>query len=164
MKLIVSSFGYQRSGPPENADLVLSALIIENPYHVPDLRYRTGLDQKIHENVFYSGDADILVDTALDAAKTALNNGSKKFHLAVGCTAGKHRSVAIAQEIVKRAKEIKRIGDVEVSHKDLELAFNSHSEVGKLKKTIASMQKRLDSQSENITRMRARIADLKRDE
>ena len=164
MKLTVSSFGYQRSGPPEDADLVLSTEMIGNPYHVPDLRYRTGLDQKVHDKVFYCGAADILVDTALDDAKTALNKGVKKYHVAVGCTAGKHRSVAIAQEIARRAEEIKGISDVRVSHKDLEHAFNSHSEVKRLKKALANMEKKLNSQRENIARMRNRIAELEHGE
>lgn len=101
----VLSFGY-KYGVPVDADLVLDCRFIPNPHWVPELRSQTGLDEAVSQHVLSSPGVDAFVDSYVSLLNQMiegyLREGKKYITLAVGCTGGKHRSVAISEAIAKR--------------------------------------------------------------
>jgi len=105
LRVNILSFGY-KYGIPVDADLVMDCRFIPNPHWIPELRPLTGLDQPVKENVLAADNVqEFLVNyQALfeTMANGFIHEGRKYLTLAVGCTGGKHRSVAIAAELAKR--------------------------------------------------------------
>ncbi|SEO42060.1 RNase adapter RapZ [Trujillonella endophytica] len=101
----VLSFGF-KYGLPLDADLVVDARFLPNPHWVPELRPRTGQDPAVRDFVLGQDDAGPFVDRYLDVLRLLLpgyrREGKRYLTLAVGCTGGKHRSVAIAEEFARR--------------------------------------------------------------
>lgn len=118
--LLFSSFGYKR-GVPVDADFVLDMRFMPNPFYYAEYRPLSGLDQPVQEFVmaqplvpeFYDGVEKML------AALIPLYTEQNKHILRVcfGCTGGRHRSVAAAEELAKRF--VKRGLNVRVYHRDL---------------------------------------------
>jgi RNase adapter protein RapZ len=105
LRVNILSFGY-KYGIPVDADLVMDCRFIANPHWIPELRPLTGLDKPVSENVLattnvqdFLGKYQSLFETM---ATGFIQEGRKYLTLAVGCTGGRHRSVAIAEEISKR--------------------------------------------------------------
>lgn len=102
IRINVLSFGY-KYGIPVDADLVLDCRFIPNPHWVPELRQLTGLTADVANYVFDQPEVTEVVDKYVGLLKTLskgyLREGKKFVTLAVGCTGGKHRSVAIAEKI-----------------------------------------------------------------
>ena len=102
MHVDVISFGFKH-GLPESADMVLDVRILPNPYYVPDMRARTGRDEDVCWYVLDGDDAHEFMDKARDMLAFLLpryaKTGRARFTLAVGCTGGQHRSVAVADEL-----------------------------------------------------------------
>lgn len=122
----VLSFGY-KYGIPVDADLVMDCRFIPNPHWIPELRPQTGLDGAVSENVLGANNVQEFL-TRYQAlfetiSKGFLSEGRKYLTLAVGCTGGKHRSVAIAEEIAKRLNQNPHIAgrslEASVIHRDL---------------------------------------------
>ncbi|HET9050255.1 MAG TPA: RNase adapter RapZ [Candidatus Dormibacteraeota bacterium] len=117
----VSSFGFKH-GPQIEADWVVDARFLPNPFWVPELRPRTGLDADVAAYVMASTDGPELVARLADllgwAAERARARGRRHLHLAVGCTGGRHRSVAVAVALGERL----RAGGtaVAVAHRDVD--------------------------------------------
>lgn len=105
VRVNVLSFGY-KYGVPVDADLVLDCRFIPNPHWIPELRALTGLDQAVSQHVLSSPGVDAFVDSYVSLlnqmAEGYLREGKKYVTLAVGCTGGKHRSVAISEAIADR--------------------------------------------------------------
>lgn len=105
VRVNVLSFGY-KYGVPVDADLVLDCRFIPNPHWVPELRSQTGLDDAVSQHVLSSPGVDAFVDSYVSLLNQMvegyLREGKKYVTLAVGCTGGKHRSVAISEAIAKR--------------------------------------------------------------
>jgi UPF0042 nucleotide-binding protein len=105
LRVNILSFGY-KYGIPVDADLVMDCRFIPNPHWIPELRPLTGLDNAVKENVMRAENVqEFLVNyQALFAtmANGFIHEGRKYLTLAVGCTGGKHRSVAVAEELAKR--------------------------------------------------------------
>ncbi len=120
LRATVMSFGYKH-GVPVDADLVVDCRFLPNPHWVPDLRPQNGRDAPVRDYVLSQPGAQDF----LDAYETVLGlitegyarEGKRYATIAVGCTGGKHRSVAIAEELNRRL-EARRI-DVSVVHRDL---------------------------------------------
>ena len=102
LQVNVLSFGFKH-GLPLEADLVFDVRFLPNPFYVTELRHQTGLDQGVRDYVFQSGQTrefmahlngtlDFLLPCYVEEGKTALV-------IAIGCTGGHHRSVAIAHEL-----------------------------------------------------------------
>jgi RNase adapter protein RapZ len=104
----VSSFGY-KYGPPVEADWVVDARFLRNPFWEPELRPLTGLDKPVHDFVWDQGPArefvDRLVGVLTWTLEQAADSGRSRLHLGVGCTGGRHRSVVLACEIAARLRE-----------------------------------------------------------
>ena len=102
MRVSVISFGY-KYGLPLDADLVFDVRFLPNPYYIPELKQKTGLDEPVRNFVFqYQQTKDFLEKTE-DLLAFLLPNyvdeGKTDLVIAVGCTGGKHRSVAVAKEL-----------------------------------------------------------------
>ncbi|AXK45049.1 RNase adapter RapZ [Brachybacterium saurashtrense] len=114
------SFGF-KYGIPLEADHVSDVRFIPNPYWVPELRPRRGTDPEVADFVLGDANAAEFVDRYLEMITPVLRGYSaenKHFTtLAIGCTGGKHRSVAVAERI---GDELRRLGHaVRIRHRDL---------------------------------------------
>ena len=119
VRLNILSFGY-KYGIPVDADLVLDCRFIPNPHWVPELRPLTGLDQAVSDRVFSNEGVTEFVEDYVklitDMLPGYIREGKKYLTIAIGCTGGKHRSVAIATEIAKQ-----------LSSTSSELAVSAHA-------------------------------------
>jgi UPF0042 nucleotide-binding protein len=101
----VMSFGF-KYGLPLDADLVVDARFLPNPHWIPELRSRTGQDEDVSAYVLGQPEAGEFLDRYTDVLRLLIpgyrREGKRYLTLAVGCTGGKHRSVAIAEEFARR--------------------------------------------------------------
>jgi UPF0042 nucleotide-binding protein len=101
----VLSFGF-KYGLPLDADLVVDARFLPNPHWLPELRAHTGRDADVRDYVLGQEDARPFLDRYSDVLRLLVpgyrREGKRYLTLAVGCTGGKHRSVAIAEEFARR--------------------------------------------------------------
>ena len=104
----VVSFGFKH-GILLDADLVFDVRFISNPHYVPELREFTGEDERVREYVFRWEQTNIFVDKVVDLLEFLIPNyikeGKSQLVIGIGCTGGRHRSVAIANEIAKRLQK-----------------------------------------------------------
>lgn len=126
LKVNVLSFGY-KFGIPADADLVMDCRFIPNPHWQSELRPKTGLDKEVSDAVLNASAVPEFLDRYValfdSIARGYLQEGKKFITLAIGCTGGKHRSVAVAEELAKRLNGLSLNGESEVSahaiHRDL---------------------------------------------
>ena len=120
LRITVVSFGF-KYGVPVDADLLADMRFLPNPHWVPDLRPLTGRDPVVAEYVKDRPNAQEFLDRYLPVIETVgdgyLQEGKRFMTVAIGCTGGKHRSVAMSEEIVERLRAAGR--EAEVSHRDL---------------------------------------------
>jgi UPF0042 nucleotide-binding protein len=104
MRLTVMSFGFKFGIPPE-ADLVLDVRCLPNPFYVPELKHKTGLDQEVVDFVMSHPEAQELLKRYESFLQCALplyvKEGKSQLTIAVGCTGGKHRSITFARKIAE---------------------------------------------------------------
>lgn len=121
--ITVQSFGYKH-GVPIDADLMLDVRFLPNPFFEDALRDKSGLDPAVAEFVLGQTEAATFLDRLSALLETALplyaREGRSYLTLAIGCTGGRHRSVAIAEELVKRLKA--GAYTVCVHHRDIQRA------------------------------------------
>lgn len=121
LRLTVMSFGF-KYGLPVDANYVADVRFIPNPHWVPQLRPHTGLDQDVSNFVLVENNACEFVDRyvhALEPVLAGYRRENKHYAtIAVGCTGGKHRSVAVAVELAKRLAQFPRV-TVSTRHRDL---------------------------------------------
>ena len=120
LRAIVMSFGF-KYGIPVDADLVADLRFLPNPYWDPKLKELTGLDSAVNDYVVASDQAQEfltkyaeLIDLVEDGY---LREGKRFVTIAMGCTGGKHRSVAMAENL--SARLVKSGVEVRVVHRDL---------------------------------------------
>ncbi len=104
LEVTVQSFGFKYGIPPE-ADLVFDVRFLPNPYYEISLRHKNGTDPDVCKYVFQGGTADALMGH-LNALVDFLlpryvAEGKTSINFAIGCTGGKHRSVAIAEALAE---------------------------------------------------------------
>ena len=103
----LTSFGYKYGIPPE-ADMVFDMRCLPNPFYEPDLQNLTGLDSPVSDYVFRSGAAQQYL-AKLEELVTLLiplfREDRSELHIAIGCTGGRHRSVAITQALAERLEQ-----------------------------------------------------------
>ena len=111
LQINVLSFGF-KYGIPAEADLVFDVRFLPNPYYVTELREKTGLDPEVSDFVFNSDSTRGLMErlTALVDYLLPLyvEEGKYSLTIAVGCTGGRHRSVAVAQALAKHIESPQR--------------------------------------------------------
>jgi len=120
LKVTVVSFGF-KYGIPVDADFVADMRFLPNPHWVPDLRSHTGRDPDVSSYVLGAPGAQVFLDAYLpvltSVAEGYLREGKRFMQVAVGCTGGKHRSVAMTEEIVRRLVDAGF--DSRAAHRDL---------------------------------------------
>ncbi len=121
LQITVMSFGF-KYGLPSDADLVADARFLPNPFWQESLRPFTGEDQSVSDFVLSQEGAEEFVNNYVSALKPVLagylRENKRYATIAIGCTGGKHRSVAISRRI---AAELEKMPDAAVSikHRDL---------------------------------------------
>ena len=120
MAVVVESFGYKH-GVPMDADVVWDVRFLPNPNYVADLRPLTGLSPRVSRYVLdnpltkrFLEHLSPLMDFLLDRFA---QEGKSYLTLAVGCTGGRHRSVAVAEALAKMIRSRGRF-DVRIHHRD----------------------------------------------
>jgi len=120
LHVTVMSFGY-KYGLPVDADLVVDCRFLPNPHWVPELRPKTGQDPDVRDYVLGQQDAPEFLDRYEGLVRLLaagyLREGKRYVLLAVGCTGGKHRSVAMSEQLATRLAEGELA--VQVQHRDL---------------------------------------------
>ncbi len=105
LRVTVTSFGF-KYGIPVDADFVADMRFLPNPFWIPELRAHTGRDRDVAEYVMSQpGAAEFLdgyVPVLESVAAGYLREGKRFMTVAIGCTGGKHRSVAMSEEIARR--------------------------------------------------------------
>jgi UPF0042 nucleotide-binding protein len=122
LRVTVMSFGFKH-GAPIDADLVFDVRFLPNPHWVPTLRPQTGMSQQVSAYVLGQPDTQPFLDHLAAIVELMgsgyLREGKRHATIAIGCTGGKHRSVAIAEEVGRRLSSA-GLG-VGVVHRDLGL-------------------------------------------
>ena len=109
MRLTIMSFGF-KFGIPQEADLVLDVRCLPNPFYVPELKHKTGLEQEVVDFVMRHPEAQELLKRYEHFLEYALplyvKEGKSQLTIAVGCTGGKHRSITFARKIAEYCRTL----------------------------------------------------------
>jgi UPF0042 nucleotide-binding protein len=120
-KVTVLSFGY-KYGLPMDADLVMDCRFLPNPFWIPELREFNGLDEEVRNYVLGQEGAEEFLQSYQQLLRLVgagyHREGKRYLTLALGCTGGKHRSVALAEELARRLAEDDGM-TVKTVHRDL---------------------------------------------
>lgn len=118
------TFGFKHT-PPRDVDLLLDVRTLPNPYYDPALRPLTGLDPAVAAHVFAGEENErfyhSLASFVRENAERAREAGRRSYSVAVGCTGGQHRSVAVAERL---RHDLCDLGARVTDHRDLPLAGN----------------------------------------
>ena len=105
----VMSFGF-KYGMPLDADLVFDVRFLPNPYYVEDMRHHSGLDEDVRDYIFGFEQTNIFMDKLTDLISYLIpqyiEEGKYSLTIAIGCTGGRHRSVAVATALGEHLKEM----------------------------------------------------------
>ena len=119
--ITVQSFGFKH-GAPADADYVVDVRFLPNPYWVPELRAYRGVDAPVSDYVLSQEDAEPFISNLVNLITSVTpayrREGTNFITVAVGCTGGHHRSVAVAEELARRFDEVDGL-DVSVTHRDI---------------------------------------------
>ena len=122
LRLSIVSFGY-KYGLPVDADLVADCRFLPNPHWIAELAPMTGQDAPVSEYILSQSGATEFLHYYTELLRIVLpgyeREGKRFVTLAVGCTGGKHRSVAIAEQLAARIQAPGGEMDVQVVHRDL---------------------------------------------
>ena len=120
LQVAVESFGFKH-GLPLDADIVMDVRFLPNPHWEEHLRPLTGHDQAVRDFVLERADTAEFLDRLDDLLRTILPayqaEGRSYLTVAIGCTGGRHRSVAIAEELAARLRA--RGTAVRTTHRDV---------------------------------------------
>jgi UPF0042 nucleotide-binding protein len=126
LRVNILSFGY-KYGIPVDADLVVDCRFISNPHWVPELRPLSGLDKPVSDAVLKNDNVQEFLDRYQSLFETMamgfIAEGRKYLTLAIGCTGGKHRSVAVTVELGERLTNCEKLVNYKIEtqalHRDL---------------------------------------------
>jgi len=116
----LQSFGF-KYGAPLDSDFIFDVRFFPNPYYIPELSKKTGLDKEVREYLGKYKDIKAYVDDVVDILQIAkswyLKEGRTGISVAVGCSGGRHRSVYVVEEI---GRKLQSLGEkVVVEHRDI---------------------------------------------
>jgi UPF0042 nucleotide-binding protein len=118
----VITFGF-KYGLPLDSDLVFDVRFLTNPYYVPDLKPLSGLDTPVRDYVLGQPAAGRFLDLVVELLKLTTPayraEGKARLSVALGCTGGYHRSIALAEELAERLRKVPDTS-VAVFHRELE--------------------------------------------
>lgn len=119
--VVIESFGFKH-GPPAEADFMFDVRFLPNPFFVPGLRELTGVDVRVSDYVLGQPDTPGLLERLESLVTYVLprivEDGRSQITLAVGCTGGQHRSVAVTEWLGKKLEEFDT-WDVRIRHRDV---------------------------------------------
>ncbi|MGC8926001.1 MAG: RNase adapter RapZ [Calditerrivibrio sp.] len=122
MSITIQSFGF-KYGIPQDSDMVIDVRFLKNPHFVDELRGKTGLEKDVYDYVFSDERCKVFLKKLKAFLEFLIPNyvkeGKKFFTLSIGCTGGKHRSVALAQFIGEYLKN-RYDNKVYIKHRDIE--------------------------------------------
>ena len=122
LNVTVMSFGY-RYGIPRDADFVFDTRFLPNPYYVPELKNQTGNDASVSAYVLDNDEARKMLERAAQDLRLLIaafdRTGRNHLTVAIGCTGGKHRSVAVANALFNELKQDTAYG-WNLIHKDID--------------------------------------------
>ena len=122
LALTFMSFGFKH-GPPREEDLAFDVRFLANPHYEPELRDLTGKDERVVEYIARDGRLEELyvrLHALLDFLLAEyVAEGKAHLVIAIGCTGGRHRSVAIARHLAERYRDHEDL-DVAVAHRDID--------------------------------------------
>ena len=121
VRVALLSFGY-KYGIPYDADFTLDCRFIPNPHWVPELQPMSGKEKPVSDAVLSHAATEEFIGNFIELFHNVtpgfLNEGKRYITVAFGCTGGRHRSVAVAEEVAER---LKKIGiDVHLQHRDVD--------------------------------------------
>jgi UPF0042 nucleotide-binding protein len=112
------SFGF-KYGLPIDSDIVMDVRFLPNPHYIPELRPLTGKDQPVYDYVMSFDETELFYNKFLDLLQTVLlgyiKEGKSSLTVAIGCTGGQHRSVALTERLAKSLSEKYKVN---VTHRD----------------------------------------------
>jgi RNase adapter protein RapZ len=123
-RVTVLSFGY-KYGLPMDSDLVIDVRFLPNPYWIPELRQHNGREDVVRDYVLSQEGAEEFIERYLELLRLVgagyRREGKRYLTVSVGCTGGKHRSVAISEELARRLSGSQGSDQIAVSvaHRDL---------------------------------------------
>lgn len=121
-QVTVQSFGFKH-GAPRDADYLFDVRFLPNPYWVPELRSGRGTNPAVAEYVLNQPESAEFLDHVSELVQLVLpgyrREGKSFMTLAIGCTGGHHRSVAMAEALAKRLAELTNV-QLNVVHRDIE--------------------------------------------
>lgn len=121
MNIHCMSFGFKH-GIPSEADFVIDVRCLPNPYWVEELRPKTGLDKEVRDYVFAFDESNELLKKLIDLLDFLnplyIKEGKSQIVVAIGCTGGNHRSVAIAEALKEHFS--KKWDNVSTNHRDID--------------------------------------------
>jgi len=107
LSILVSSFGF-KYGVPSDADIIYDVRFLPNPYWDPDLRPLSGKDPQVSQFVLSRPETQAFLEKWTDLLLTTIpyyiSEGKLALNISIGCTGGRHRSVALTEETTKRLK------------------------------------------------------------
>ena len=117
MKITLISFG-RKYGVPE-ADIVLDMRCLENPFWVAELKEKSGLEPEVQNYIFSNPESKEYLQNLFALLrlqiKLSLDRSRKNLTVAVGCTGGRHRSVAVAEFLAKELQD----HEISLIHRDI---------------------------------------------
>ena len=120
VSLIFTSFGF-KYGPPADCDFVFDVRFLTNPFYIPDLQPLSGKDRAVREYIWQSQGAEGFWEKLLSFLETIvplyLATGKTHLHIGIGCTGGRHRSVAVAERLFEHFRDIP--GEATLRHRDI---------------------------------------------
>lgn len=121
LRLNVMSFGF-KYGVPADANFIADMRFIPNPHWVPELRAHTGLDAEVSDYVLGNEGTGDFLDNYVESLRPVIEGYRREnknyANISVGCTGGKHRSVAVSEELARRLSQLPNV-TVNTIHRDL---------------------------------------------
>ena len=105
MRIEFISFGYKYGELPPGVNFVFDVRCLHNPHKNPHLRRLTGLDQAVQDDVFSRQHGKMVLKTIVQTLFNFLAGEKRDMRVAIGCFGGRHRSVAMTQEVAKIIRE-----------------------------------------------------------
>lgn len=121
LMVTILSFGF-KNGIPTDADLVFDVRFLPNPFYFDELKHKTGNDKEVQDYVLSFSEASDFLDKLVDMLNFLIPNyikeGKYQLVVGIGCTGGRHRSVALANELYARMKDRGSYG-LKLYHRDI---------------------------------------------
>ncbi len=120
LRVNIFSFGFKH-GPPRDADLVMDVRFLPNPYFEPELKAFSGEDSSVRDFIFKNEETARFMDKYLNLLDYLVplyeKEGKAYLTIALGCTGGRHRSVAVARAVYDHMKKYSH--PIEIKHRDI---------------------------------------------